>query len=88
MGNQSSAYEPKTDREWIIILAGQLERLGDAITRLDATLKNIEDNRLVRIEERLHAIERWHQQDKGMWRALTAMATVISIAAAIKAFVF
>lgn len=72
--------EPKTDREFFITLGNSVDRLGEAITRLEKTLTDIEDRRLVNIESRLTTLENWKSKQLGIWAAVVGFATILSIA--------
>lgn len=71
--------KPKTQREWILQLSGYLDKLSASIDRLDKTLDEIENKKLVSLEKRITALEKWMQETNGSWKAVSAAAVVLSI---------
>ena len=77
----SKASDPKTDREWMIKLSGQIDSLSHSIDQLADKLVNIEEKKVVSIEKRLIAIENKIEQIKGGWKLLVILWTIFGAVA-------
>lgn len=75
----TNAADPQTDRELILKFGGQLERLSDTISRLDTTLKDIEETKLKALNDRLISIEKWQNEINGIWKAVIIFSGAASI---------
>lgn len=84
----TKASDPKTDRELLLKLNGEIENLARAIYQFGQTLKDLEEKRIVDLEKRLIKIENKIEQIKGGWKLLVVLWTVLGAAAgwAIKYF--
>ena len=81
-----NAADPKTDRELLLQLSGQMDRLSEAIDRLDDTLKEIENKKLVLFDRRLTAVEKWQYEANGIYKAVVIASGILSIVALIRSF--
>ena len=79
--------EANTDREILIRLDGQIERLSESIERLG---KSIEDMEVKRIEvmEKINDLFAWREQIKGGWKLAMLFWGLVTIGliAAVKHF--
>lgn len=83
------AAQPKSDRELLLKLNGNVEVLARAIEHFSQTLKDLDEKKLSAIDERVNSIENWRLQIMGGWKIMVIVWTVFSaggIAALIKYF--
>jgi len=71
---------PQNDREILIILSQDVKRLSESIDRFSEKIDNFEEKRLVDIDDRLDAIEKWQSQWSGAWKLITIGLTLLTIA--------
>lgn len=83
-----TAAAPKTDRELLLKLNGEIQNLAKAIHEFGVTLKDLEEKRISDLEKRLIKIENKIEQIKGGWKLLVVLWVVLGAAAgwAIKYF--
>lgn len=62
------ASEPQNDRELLLSLNGQIERLSDAIDSFSKTLQDIEEKKIAVLDGRLKQLEEWRAQLSGGWK--------------------
>lgn len=84
----ANASEPQTDRELLLKLNGEIEKLGIAIERFGDKLTEIEERKIGRIEEKLESLVKWQQQMAGAWRLFMIVWPIVTaiIASLIKYF--
>ena len=54
-----ASNEPQTDREFVIQMAGKIDRLNDNIERLSEVLESMESARITPLEARVKELESW-----------------------------
>lgn len=89
MAEKVNAADPQSDRELLLQLNGQIERLAETIRRLDKTLQEIEDKKLVGLENKIIDIKEWQKEISGFWKGIAAVsviAAVLGLAALVKSF--
>ena len=59
---------PKTDRELLLKLNGEIKNLAESIYNFGEVLKTFEEKRIVAVEKRLDKIEGVWQQVSGAWK--------------------
>lgn len=73
-----AANEPQTDREFVIQMAGKIDRLNDNIERLSEVLEHMEIGRINPLENRVKDLESWRSEWKGSWRFVVAATMVLT----------
>lgn len=73
----TKASDPKTDRELLLQLNGEIENLAKAIYEFGLTLKELEEKRISGLEKRLVTIENSIEQIKGGWKILVVIWVVL-----------
>jgi hypothetical protein len=81
-----NAAEPKTDRELLLKLDSQIEKLSESIDRFGETLKNIEEKKIAGLEKRITELEKWQQMANGGWKTFTIVSAIIAAVALVKSF--
>ena len=82
--DMTNAGDPQTDRELLlevrnrvemvtVTFEDKIEKLTDVIERAVMAIQNIEEKRIVRLEQRMDANDLWRQELKGSWKAIAAM---------------
>ena len=88
--DMANSAEPQNDREWMFSLRGEVQRIADAVDRLVKTVYDLEEKKLSAMEEEISEMKRAYQQAMGGWKTAiiiaTSIATLISIAAALRTF--
>jgi len=77
MGN---AADPKTDRELLLKLNGEIEKLAMSISEFSQTLKFIEEKKIAGLEERVKKIEGLWSQISGGWKLALVIWSIITAA--------
>lgn len=77
------ADKPKSQREWMIRLNSNIERLSDIVTDLKDAVKDLETKKIASLETRMSEHEKWKNQMDGIWKAVIAFGALISIASMI-----
>lgn len=80
------ASEPQTDRELLLTLNTKIEGLSDAIDRFSVTLKDIEEKKMGKLENRIDELENWQQQVNGGWKSFGILTAILSALALILSF--
>lgn len=75
-----SAAEPKTDRELLLKLNGEIEKLAMSISEFSQTLKFIEEKKIAGIDDRLKKIESLWNQVSGGWKLALVIWSIITAA--------
>lgn len=73
------ASEPQNDRELLLSLNGQIERLSDAIDSFSKTLQEIqeiEEKKIAVLDGRLKQLEEWRAQLSGGWKLAVGLWVV------------
>ena len=60
--------EANTDREILIRLDGQIERLSESIERLGKSIEDMEVKRIEVMEKKIDELLSWREQIKGGWK--------------------
>jgi hypothetical protein len=60
--------EANTDREILIRLDGQIERLSESIERLGKSIEDMEEKKIAVIEKKIEDLLSWREQIKGGWK--------------------
>jgi len=60
--------EANTDREILIRLDGQIERLSESIERLGKSIEDMEVKRIEVMEKKINDLFAWREQIKGGWK--------------------
>lgn len=71
-----SAAEPKTDRELLLQLNGDIKNLTHSVEKLTEVLTVIEEKKIGSIDRRLEAIEKWKTELGGAWKLAIIIYTV------------
>lgn len=72
------AAEPKTDRELLLKLDGEIGRLAEAVSSLVKSLEDMEEKRISVIDERLKKMENVWAQVSGGWKFAMVLWFIIS----------
>ena len=80
--------EANTDREILIRLDGQIERLSESIERLGKSIEDMEEKKIAVMEKKIDELLSWREQIKGGWKLAMLFWGVVTIGliAAIKHF--
>lgn len=78
--------EANTDREILIRLDGQIERLSESIERLGKSIEDMEEKKIAVMEKKIDELLSWREQIKGGWKLAMLFWGIVtlSIVAAIK----
>lgn len=76
----TKASDPKTDRELLLKLNGEIENLAKAIYQFGVTLKELEEKRISDLEKRLIKIENNIEQIRGGWKILVVLWVILGAA--------
>ncbi len=77
----ANASDPQTDREWLIKLGSDINRLSQAIEGFAQKLEVFEETKLKDFETRLKAIEKWQSEWGGVWKFIVIIGAVLGILA-------
>jgi hypothetical protein len=80
--------EANTDREILIRLDGQIERLSESIERLGKSIEDMEVKRIEVMEKKINDLFAWREQIKGGWKLAMLFWGLVTIGliAAVKHF--
>lgn len=70
MGGALDVKEPQNEREFMLIMNANLQKLTESVDRLSATLGVLEEKRLEPLEEEIEELKRWRSEFIGaakMW---------------------
>lgn len=73
----TSAAEPKTDRELLIMVASEVKGLREAVQELNATFTKFEEVRVQNLDERLTKVESIIHKAEGGWRVIAIIGAVL-----------
>ena len=76
----TDAGKPRTDRELLLKLDSQIQKLSEAIERFGDTLKYIEDKKIAVLEERVDRLVQWRSEWNGSWKLWILISGFISVA--------
>ena len=79
----TDAGKPRTDRELLLKLDSQIQKLSEAIERFGETLKYIEDKKIAVLEERVDRLVQWRSEWNGSWKLWTLLSGALSLTVAI-----
>lgn len=84
----ANATEPQNDRELLLKLNGEIEKLAVSITNFSMTLKDIEEKKIALLENRMDDFDTWRNEIRGGWKLALAIWAIITagIIGAVKAF--
>lgn len=85
-----SAADPQTDRELLLnlhskvhsiqlVFDGKIDRLTESIDRLNDTYRELEEKKVVVLEERVEEILTWKNQISGGWKFAVAIWMVLTV---------
>ena len=80
MGNQD-ASAPQNDREYMIQINGNVERLTDRIADLTEAIKDMQQDEIKPIKLELSEVKLWQSRFNGTWKAVIAIGALLSILA-------
>jgi hypothetical protein len=72
------ASVPQTDRELLLKLNGEIEKLAFSITNFSQTLKEIEEKKIAGLDVRISAIEKVWTQFSGAWKFVLFIWTILT----------
>lgn len=75
----ANATEPQSDREWLIKLSSQVERLSQAIEGFAKTLEEFEEKKLNELEKKVKELEKWQNEWSGVYKFLLIGLTILTI---------
>jgi len=70
MGGALDVKEPQNEREFMLLMNANIERLTESVDRLSATIVNVEEKRVEPLEEEIEELKRWRSEFIGaakMW---------------------
>lgn len=76
--------QPKTEREIMIGMAGEMKEMSGAITRLAEAVEKLETHKIGEIDKRLSKVEKFMNEWSGFYKFVTLAALVLSAYAAYK----
>lgn len=71
--------ELNTDRELLIRLDGQIERLSESIERLGKNLEDMEEKKLAVMQRDIDDLKSWREQIKGGWKLAMLFWGVVTV---------
>lgn len=71
--------QPKTDREWLMKVSGQIGTLSDNFNTLAKKLVEIEEKKIAEHDERITVLENIWQQARGGWKLAVALWLLLSV---------
>lgn len=74
----ASAAEPQTDRELLLKLNGEIERLAESIRFFSKTLQEIEDKKIASIDKRVAEMEKIWSQVSGGWKFAVVIWAILT----------
>lgn len=74
------ASTPQNDRELLLKLNSEIERLAVSISEFSRTLQNIEEKKIAGLDERLKKVEGVWQQVAGGWKLALVIWSIITAA--------
>jgi len=74
------AATPQNDRELLLKLNSEIERLASSISDFSKTLQNIEEKKIAGLDERLKKVEYVWQQVAGGWKLALVIWSIITAA--------
>lgn len=74
------ASAPQNDRELLLKLNGEIERLSHSIDQFNRTLVDIEEKKIAGLETRLKSVENVWQQVSGAWKLALVIWSIFSAA--------
>jgi len=81
------ASVPQTDREFLIQLAGHMDKLSGSIDNLSEVVINQEVRRIAPIEDKVTKLEKWKAEMSGIWKTVIAISSILSILSLINSLV-
>jgi uncharacterized protein YdcH (DUF465 family) len=90
MGGALDVKEPQNEREFMLLMNANIERLTESVDRLSATIVNVEEKRVEPLEEEIEELKRWRSETVGaakMWGFIYGGLTLLLIAIQIFQFV-
>lgn len=72
------AAEPKTDRELLLQLNGNVRNLADSIEKFSESLEKIEVEKIQALDKRIGSLEKVWLQISGAWRFVLVMWSILT----------
>lgn len=69
--------EPQTEREILMQLSGEVKYLTSTIKEFGESLKELEANKIVAIENQVRELTMWKAQFAAGWKVLVVITTII-----------
>jgi len=77
----ANVSDPQTDREWLIKIGSDINRLSEAIEGFAEKLELFEETRLKEFEKRIKDLEKWQSEWGGVWKFIVIIGAVLGILA-------
>lgn len=74
-----NAADPRNDRELLLALSHQVERLSEAIERFAETLQDFEEKKIMEMDKRIKELEKWQHEWGGVYKFILIALSVLTI---------
>ncbi len=71
--------EARSDRELMIEMNGNIKMLAGEINHLAESITALESNRILPVEKRVTALEKWQNKMDGGWKAVIVITGVLAL---------
>jgi len=79
----ANVSDPQTDREWLIKIGADINRLSQAIEGFAEKLELFEETRLKKFEKEIEELKKWQNEWGGVWKFIVITGAVLGIIAVI-----